>query len=163
MSVFAAPASSAGPWPCCWRATGCASGWCSDPVPPSGAASDVRAYALNAASRELLERLRAWPDEQHATPVLAMEVHGDEGGSVRFDAQAQGAPALAWIVDVQALQERLADALRYQPLVEWLDAPQPAALTVVCEGKASATRAEFGVQFERHALLPARHCGAAAL
>ena len=81
-------------------------------------------------------------------PCWACDVHGDEGGEVHFDAQAQRAPALAWIVDVQALQERLADALRYQPLVEWLDAPQPAALTVVCEGRASTTRAEFGVQFE---------------
>lgn len=114
----------------------------------NGATSDVRAYALNAASRSLLETLRAWPDEAHATPVLGMQVHGDDGGAVAFDAQAQGVPALAWIVDVQAMQERLADALRYQPLVEWLDAPLPAALTVVCEGKASATRAEFGVQFQ---------------
>jgi 2-polyprenyl-6-methoxyphenol hydroxylase-like FAD-dependent oxidoreductase len=116
-------------------------------APPGGATSDVRAYALNPASKELLEMLRAWPDSQHATPVTAMEVHGDEGGEVRFSAQAQGMPALAWIVDVQALQERLAEALRFQPLVEWLDAPQTAPLTVVCEGKASATRAEFGVQF----------------
>ncbi len=113
-----------------------------------GATSDVRAYALNAASKNLLERLRAWPDAQHATPVAAIEVHGDEGGQVRFKADAHGVPALAWIVDVQALQERLGEALRYQPLVEALDAPQPAALTVVCEGKASATRAEFGVQYE---------------
>jgi 2-polyprenyl-6-methoxyphenol hydroxylase-like FAD-dependent oxidoreductase len=118
------------------------------PPPPGGAQSDVRAYALNPASRELLETLRAWPDEAHATPVASMQVHGDEGGEVSFDAAAQGVPALAWIVDVAALQERLGEALRYQPLVERLQAPQPAALTVVCEGRASATRAEFGVQFE---------------
>jgi 2-polyprenyl-6-methoxyphenol hydroxylase-like FAD-dependent oxidoreductase len=115
---------------------------------PAGATSDVRAYALNAASRELLERVRAWPDEQHATPVLGMEVHGDEGGLVHFDAVQSGAAALAWIVDVPALLQRLADALRYQPLVEWVPAPVPAALTIVCEGKYSATRAEFGVRFE---------------
>jgi 2-polyprenyl-6-methoxyphenol hydroxylase-like FAD-dependent oxidoreductase len=118
-----------------------------DAAPAGGATSDVRAYALNAASKDLLELLRAWPDAQHATPVLGMRVHGDEGGEVHFDAQAHGTPALAWIVDVQALQERLGDALRYQPLVEWLDAPQAAALTVICEGKASRTRDEFGVQF----------------
>ena len=114
----------------------------------AGATSDVRAYALNAASRELLEQLRAWPDAAHATPVLGMEIQGDDGGVVHFDAADQGVPALAWIVDVQALQERLGDALRYQPLVQWLDAPTAAGLTVVCEGKHSATRAEFGVQFE---------------
>jgi 2-polyprenyl-6-methoxyphenol hydroxylase-like FAD-dependent oxidoreductase len=113
----------------------------------TGANSDVRAYALNGASRELLDELRAWPDAQHATPVTGMRVHGDEGGEVQFDAQAEGAPALAWIVDVQALQERLAEALKFQHLVEWLAAPQPAALTVVCEGRGSVARAEYGVQF----------------
>jgi 2-polyprenyl-6-methoxyphenol hydroxylase-like FAD-dependent oxidoreductase len=110
--------------------------------------SDVRAYALNPASRALLEMLRAWPDPAHATPVAAMQVHGDEGGAVSFSAADQGVAALAWIVDVPALQDRLGEALRYQPLVERLQAPQPATLTVVCEGRASATRAEFGVQFD---------------
>ena len=134
-----------------------------DCAPAVGATSDVRAYALNAASRELLERLRAWPDDQHAAPVLAMEVHGDDGGSVRFDAKAQAAPALAWIVDVQALQGRLAEALRYQPQVEWLSAPVASALTVICEGKASTARAEFGVQFDavpyaQHAIAARIHC-----
>lgn len=120
-----------------------------DSAPPAATgASDVRAYAMNAASRELLERLRAWPDPVHATPVLGMQVQGDEGGEVRFDAAAEGVPALAWIVEVQPLLERLGEALRYQPQVERLEAPQPAALTIVCEGRASATRAEFGVHFE---------------
>ena len=128
-----------------------------------GATSDVRAYALNAASRTLLEKLRAWPDEQHATPVQAMHVHGDDGGELRFNAQAQGVPALAWIVDVQALQERLADALRYQPVVEWLEAPQAAPLTAVCEGKASITRADFGVRYSvtpypQRAIAARLHC-----
>lgn len=117
------------------------------PVAGSGH-SDVRAYALNPASRALLEMLRAWPDEGHATPVATMHVHGDDGGEVNFSAADQGVAALAWIVDVPALQDRLGDALRYQPLVERLPSPQPAPLTVVCEGRASATRAEFGVQFE---------------
>ncbi len=119
-----------------------------DAAPAAGATSDVRAYALNAASRELLDTLRAWPDAHHATPITAMQVLGDDGGEVRFEAQGQGVPAMAWIVDVQALQERLADALRYQPLVEWLDAPEPAALTVVCEGRASVTREQFGVSYQ---------------
>ncbi|MFC5496124.1 FAD-dependent monooxygenase [Caenimonas terrae] len=120
-----------------------------DQPPVAGAGhSDVRAYALNPASRALLEMLRAWPDEAHATPVAAMQVHGDDGGELGFDAADQGVPALAWIVDVPALQDRLGEALRYQPLVERLSAPAPATLTVVCEGRASATRAEFGVQFE---------------
>lgn len=114
---------------------------------PAADASDVRAYALNEASRQLLQLLRSWPEDSHVTPVQAMQVHGDEGGEVNFHAQAQGVEALAWIVDVGGLQQRLAEALRFQPLVTLLAVPQPAALTVVCEGRASATRAEFGVQF----------------
>lgn len=117
------------------------------PAPASGH-GDVRAYALNAASRELLLSLRAWPDEAHATPVSAMQVRGDDGGHVRFSAQEEGAAALAWIVDVQPLLARLAEAVRYQPQVEVLTQPAPAALTVVCEGRASSTRAEFGVPFQ---------------
>src|SRR5690606_21569184 len=71
------------------------------PKPPVEA--DVRAYALNAASRRLLESLRSWPDAEHATAVRAMRVHGDQDGAVCFDAAAHGVEALAWIVDVPAL------------------------------------------------------------
>src|SRR3954470_18825085 len=113
---------------------------------PSAPGSDVRAYALNAASRQLLESVRAWPDEAHATPVLGMEVHGDEDGTVHFHAGTS--PALAWIVDVAALEQRLSDALRFQPAVTLLSAPAEAPLTVVCEGRASITRADFGVEYE---------------
>ena len=116
------------------------------PQPPQGATADVRAYALNAASRQLLESVRCWPEEDTATPVQAMQVKGDQDGAVRFDAPP--ASALAWIVDVPVLEARLADAVRYQPLVDTVDSPVPAALTVVCEGRASSSRAEFGVEFD---------------
>ena len=45
-------------------------------------AQDVRAYALNKASRDLLVSLRAWPDAVPGavTPVRAMQVWGDDGG-----------------------------------------------------------------------------------
>jgi 2-polyprenyl-6-methoxyphenol hydroxylase-like FAD-dependent oxidoreductase len=119
-----------------------------DAPPASPPPRDVRAYALNAASRELLLRLRAWPDEQHATPVAAMDVHGDEGGRVHFTAADEKIEALAWIVDVDPLLARLAEAVRFQPQVEVLAEPRPAALTVVCEGRASATRDEFAVNFD---------------
>ena len=109
--------------------------------------ADVRAYALNASSKQLLESLRTWPDAAHVTAVRHMEVHGDVDGSVHFDALAQGVDALAWIVDVPALEQRLAEAVRYQPQIEVVAAPVEAPLTVVCEGRASLTRAEFGVDF----------------
>ena len=114
---------------------------------PSEGHSDVRAYALNPASRALLQELRCWPDALHATPVLAMHVLGDAGGETRFEADATAAEALNWIVDVPELEKLLAAAVGFQGLIEVVDSPQPAALTVVCEGKASATRQEFGVEF----------------
>ena len=134
-----------------------------NPTPQAAAAPDVRAYALNTASRTLLESLRSWPDPQHATAVARMDVFGDKDGAVHFDAAAQGAEALAWIVDVPALEQRLAEAVRYQPQVEVVQAPVNAALTVVCEGRASSTRAEFGVDFEvtpytQHAIATRLEC-----
>ena len=110
--------------------------------------SDVRAYALNAASRELLEGLRCWPDALHATPVLSMQVFGDKGGTLRFDASEQTAPALNWMVDVPALEALLVQALGFQSLVTVMSEPCTAPLTVICEGKASSTRAQFGVDFD---------------
>ncbi len=118
---------------------------------PAAGPADVRAFAINAASRELLDALRAWPAGDAATAVLRMEVHGDEGGLVHFEAGEQGMPALAWIAGASALEEGLAQAIRYQPLIETLAEPRQAALTVVCEGKGSASRAGLGVQYDvRH-------------
>jgi 2-polyprenyl-6-methoxyphenol hydroxylase-like FAD-dependent oxidoreductase len=109
---------------------------------------DVRAYALNARSRALVESLRCWPNDRHATEVLAMHVKGDDGGVVNFSASELKVPGLTWIVDVPALETRLAEAVRFQPEIELLEAPQSAALTVICEGRASSTRAEFGIDFD---------------
>ncbi len=114
---------------------------------PTEGHSDVRAYALNAASRALLQGLRCWPEVAHATPVLAMQVFGDAGGATRFDASDASAQALNWIVDVPELERLLAAAIGFQSLIERVDAPLAAPLTVVCEGKASRTREEFGVEF----------------
>ncbi|MBC7918961.1 MAG: FAD-dependent monooxygenase [Rhodoferax sp.] len=114
---------------------------------PSGH-HDVRAYALHARSRALLESVRCWPDDTSATPVVSMEVHGDRDGHVRFSAHEQGIEALNWIVDVPALETLLTDAVRFQPLITIVEAPVDAALTVVCEGKASRTRDALGVEFD---------------
>ena len=116
-------------------------------APSTSGHSDVRAYALNPASRKLLQGLRCWPDALHATPVVAMEVWGDAGGSTRFDALESSSEALNWIVDVPELEKLLATAIGFQGLIEVVSTPQAAPLTVVCEGKASATRVEFDVEF----------------
>ena len=117
-------------------------------VPGNPAHSDVRAYALSPASRTLLNAIRCWPDEAHATPVTRMQVQGDQGEPVVFDAARQGVPALNWIVDVPVLEALLKEAVRFQPLIEMIEHPARAELTVVCEGRASKTREEFGMEFE---------------
>lgn len=116
--------------------------------PPHPKVPDVRAYSLNTAAKQLLEDLRCWPESPAVTPVRAMQVFGDENGELQFQAAEQGASELNWMVDVPVLEEQLAAAVRFQPLIEVADSPAPAPLTIVCEGRASQTRAELGVQFE---------------
>lgn len=116
--------------------------------PQAPVRADVRAYAINHASRELLEQLRVWPAPPQVTPVSAMQVWGDDGGRIDF-APPAGHQALAWLVDVPALEDQLAQALRFAPEVQAvtsLDGVQ-AALTVVCEGRHSQSRREFGVDW----------------
>ncbi|HMS27165.1 MAG TPA: FAD-dependent monooxygenase [Burkholderiaceae bacterium] len=113
---------------------------------------DVRAYALNVASKTLLETLRVWPEASQATPVLGMQVHGDASGAVNFHSGEQGAQALAWIVDVPALEFNLAQAIQFQPMVDTVgaidDAKIQTQLTVICEGKHSVTRDKLAIEFE---------------
>ena len=117
--------------------------------PASGApVPDVRAYALNHQSRDLLEQLRCWPDPKHATPVLSMQIREGGAGAVNFSAAESGVPALTWIVDVPALEAQLSEALRFQPHVELIDSPQAATLTVVCEGQASESRQQLGAELD---------------
>ena len=117
---------------------------------PSAApkAVDVRAYSLNNAAKQLLENLRCWPASPAVTPVQAMQVFGDENGELNFLASEQGCDELNWMVDVPALEAQLEAAVRFQPLIETADSPAPAPLTIVCEGRASQTRAELGVSFD---------------
>ncbi len=118
------------------------------PPVASPAVPDVRAYALNQNSKTLLESLRCWPAPEQATDVTQMRILGDRGGELNFQADPQHNPALTWIVDVPTLLTQLDQALTYQPQIELLETTPPADLTVVCEGKASSTRAEFGADFD---------------
>jgi 2-polyprenyl-6-methoxyphenol hydroxylase-like FAD-dependent oxidoreductase len=122
--------------------------------PPSPRDDDVRAYALNAASVALLDALKVWSalPTGARTAVYDMRVDGDAGttSTLRFSAWQQQVRELAWIVDAAALEAELVAALRYAPHVEQAPGSVQAALQVVAEGKASATREQFGVAFERH-------------
>jgi 2-polyprenyl-6-methoxyphenol hydroxylase-like FAD-dependent oxidoreductase len=124
------------------------------PTDATVSAPDIRAYALGAAAVTLLDELKVWhavraarPDA--ATRVLNMRVRGDAGGALNFSAWQQGVGELAWIVDAAVLDRELANALRFSPHVQGLDAAVEAPLTAICEGKDGATRAALGIETER--------------
>ncbi|MGK2900251.1 MAG: FAD-dependent monooxygenase [Burkholderiaceae bacterium] len=115
---------------------------------------DVRAYALNAASVELLRSLKVWDalPAHAATAVLDMHVQGDApAAAIDFSAWQQRVGALAWITDAALLERELAAAVRFAPHITVVDAGAEvrAPLTALCEGKASATREALGIAFER--------------
>ena len=124
----------------------------------SAGAADVRAYALNAASRSLLLGLKVW-DALPADAVTAvddMHIEGDAaGGAIDFSAWRAGVEALAWIVDAAELEAALRMAARFAPHLQWLTPAEaeatPAALSVLAEGKASASRSALGVHFNLQA------------
>lgn len=114
---------------------------------------DIRTYALNPASVALLQSLKVWDalPADARTPVYDMHIEGDApGAALDFSAWAQGAEQLAWIVDASALESALATAARYAPHLQMLegdaDTAVDAALQVLAEGKASATRGRLGVE-----------------
>ena len=115
---------------------------------PAISGSDVRAYSLNGFAKALLQDLRCWPDHKAVTPVHQMQISGDQGGRLNFAAHEQGVSELNWMVDVPVLEALLEQAVQFQPQIQVLQAPVPAPLTVVCEGRASQTRGDLGVCFD---------------
>lgn len=114
---------------------------------------DVRAYALNAGAVALLRTLKVWDalPVDARTPVHEMHVEGDApGAAIDFSAWQQSLSELAWIVDAAELERALRAAVKFAPHVTPVSTAVPAALQVLAEGKASATRAALGVRMERH-------------
>lgn len=133
---------------------------------PDPARVDVRAYALNAASVELLRSLKVWDalPPHAATAVYDMHIEGDSPqGLLEFSAWQQRFGELAWIVDAPVLEQSLAAAVRYAPHVTLVSEKVDATLTALCEGKASATRDALGVVWDRqdygHTAIAARLAG----
>lgn len=121
------------------------------PVPAQ--VPDIRAYALNRASVDLLATLRVWEAIPAAarTRVHEMRIEGDDSAAVlEFSAWASALPELAWIVDAAALDHALREAVRFAPHIRVVASAVPAVLTLLAEGKNSATRATFGARMKRH-------------
>jgi ubiquinone biosynthesis UbiH/UbiF/VisC/COQ6 family hydroxylase len=70
---------------------------------------DARIYAIAPAARELLLAQRVWSQVPGARTcaVTRMEVFGDDGGRLRFDARAAGVENLATICEESRLQRAL--------------------------------------------------------
>jgi len=122
------------------------------------ASGEVRAYALNAESVGLLRQLKVWDalPAHAATAVHDMHIEAMPPWKPRLLAWEQCVGELAWIVDAAVLERQLADATRFAPHLSIVGAEPAAsgpaaALTALCEGKASATRDALGVRTERHA------------
>ncbi|MEO8311226.1 MAG: FAD-dependent monooxygenase [Caldimonas sp.] len=116
------------------------------------ARGDVRAYALNSASVDLLQRLKVWDalGAGATTTVHDMVVCGDaSAGRLEFSAWEQRVGALAVITDAAALERELDAALRFAPHVTRVDADVTATLVAHCEGRAAAALHALGAGFER--------------
>ena len=124
-------------------------------LPRGAAGRDVRTYALNARSMELLDSLKVWEalPQSARTPVYDMQVSGDEPGALlRFSAYEQGVQALAWIVDATELEAVLETAVGFAPHVTRCapGEPVPATLLAVCDGRDSVSRRRLGVHVDTH-------------
>ena len=119
---------------------------------------DIRAYALNAASVNLLRSLKVWDAiaPLAKTAVFGMQVHGDHPSEtstalLEFSAHQQGIDELAWIVESDTLEAELANACRFAAHLECVQEPVQAQLLALCEGKQSSSRQQLGVSFECNA------------
>ncbi len=113
---------------------------------------DVRAYALNASSVELLRGLKVWDalPPHAATAVYDMHIEGDSpAGLLEFSAWQARFSELAWITDAAVLEQSLTSAVRFAPHITQSTSPVEATLTALCEGKASARREALGVVWDR--------------
>lgn len=115
--------------------------------------SDVRTYALSAASVALLQGLKVWdalPAEAR-TPVQDMRIEGDRPGAVlHFSAWSGALEALAWIVDAAELEAALRAAVRFSPHIALVGpGEQPADLLVLAEGRDAPTRERLGARMPR--------------
>jgi 2-polyprenyl-6-methoxyphenol hydroxylase-like FAD-dependent oxidoreductase len=117
-------------------------------------ATDLRAYALNAASVRLLSELKVWdaiPDAARCA-VHEMQVQGDvPGATLDFSAWSQALGELAWIVEAGELERALRAAARFAPHVFEVSAELPAPLQVLADGRDSPARARCGVRMARQA------------
>jgi len=130
-------------------------------VPTDEAPFDARIYALAGASIDLLHQVRAWSqvDPHRIQPVLRMQIDGDAGGSLSFDAYAATVDRLATIVEESELLRVLWLACGFAPALshigdsfEALTAQDSAARVRLGSGRVIESRLVLGADGKRSAV-----------
>lgn len=73
---------------------------------------DARIFAVSPANQAFLQSLDAWPPESRIQPVCAMDVRGDRGGRIVFQAADLAVPRLAAIAENRWLLAALWQQIR---------------------------------------------------
>ena len=110
---------------------------------------DARYFALNNASKKILEDVLCWPGGHDVTPLRAMQIFGDGLSELTFSSPIGHSP-LAWIVKAASLHTQLRHQIGLTSNITWLEDHEKsqAPLLLICEGKHSAMRQQLGVSFE---------------
>jgi len=111
---------------------------------------DVRYFALNKKSKDVLEKINSWPKNQNITDLKDMQIFGDVSSELSFSPEQNSGP-LAWIVKASALEDQLMQNIEQQEHIVLLNnevADIEVPLTLICEGKQSAMRKKLGVTFD---------------
>ncbi len=138
-------------------------------APPADARErfDERIYAISPGAQRLLEELRIWGrlDAARSCAVRRMQVWGDDGGQLQFDARRAGVERLATICEEDRLLEALWLGVSLTPGVDALaqefagaqfeagrvrlhlrdGSPAVCDLLLGADGRASAVRAAAGI------------------
>jgi 2-octaprenyl-6-methoxyphenol hydroxylase len=100
---------------------------------PDTAVLDPRVYAISPGSRAFLESIGGWPaDANRICPVWSMQIFGDTGGRLQFEAADIAAEELACIAESSVLQWALWQAL--PDTLTRLPATRPTALETGHDG-----------------------------
>lgn len=139
------------------------------PLPGSG--WDTRIYAISPGNARFLDDLGIWhtQDQQRIAPIESMQIWGDAGSQLVFDAYDANVPALGYIVEGRQLQHALWTRLQSLPDIALLCPAQcvqltwepervslaladsrvsSAQLVVGADGGTSWTRAQAGIGVE---------------
>lgn len=91
---------------------------------------DARVYAISPVNVDFLRLCGAWDmlPRERVQPIRRMDVNGDRGGRLAFDAYDSGLDALAWMVEGGRLASELWETARRQSNVSLLCPARPAEL-----------------------------------